>query len=127
MQFPQHNVVSILEHSSSILRFKITTTTLENTVIMYGINGSIEKYYPMRSFDYRAMHSAIIVQCNLNTTYNCSELYIRVEGKPEMHNTSFHLVLIEMVHPQFYRKINIFNNFTVFIITGMYSYLQNYH
>lgn len=117
-QFPETNTVDIRENSSAVLRFHITATSLESISIVYRTNGSLHNYHPRTAFDYRALHSAIIAQCNTNTTYDCYELYIRVEGNQEIHNTSFHLVLIEMQGRNVFRQINISNFFTVKIRTG---------
>lgn len=114
VQIPEQHEVHIAKNSSAVLRFKITAANLDNTAIMYGVNGTNQNYYPVTNFDYTLLHSAIVAQCSVNANYHCLELFIRVEGKPEINNTSFHLVLIEMQPPNIFRHINIFRNFTVF-------------
>ena len=116
-QFPERSFVEIMENSSTILRFRVQANSLARTSIQYGINGTRQKYHPITSFDYNVFHSAVAMPCNINNTYDCTELYIRVEGKKENHNTSFHLVLIEMQHFSF-RQLHISNFFKVHITTA---------
>lgn len=117
-QFPEASRVDIQENSSAVLRFHITATSFDSVSIVYRTNASRRNHHPGASFNYRALHSAIIAPCHTDNSYECYELYIRVQGDQKIHNTTFHLVLIEMQQPHIFTQMNITSSFTVQIRKG---------
>lgn len=121
LQIPQQHRVYIAQNSSEILRFKITATDLENISILYGVNGTSQNFNPEpSSFDYTSLYSAIVSDCSKDGQQECAELLLRVEGDCQLNNTSFHLVLLEILFPSI-RPIDVSHSFTVFI-SGMKYY-----
>ena len=120
-QFPDVNTVDIKENSSAVLRFHITATSLESVSIVYRTNASRRNNLPATSFNYRALHSAIIAPCHTDDRHECYELYIRVQGDQRVHNTTFHLVLIEMRQQNVFTPMNVTNSFTVQIAKGTFE------
>ena len=114
-RIPEQNVVEIAEETFKFLRFQISTSRFAVISITYGINGTRTNFHPRPTLDHTATYSAIVNPCNVTTIDVCQELWIMVQGKAEIHNTSFHLVLMEEVAPRDIRRINVMEYFIVLV------------
>lgn len=112
---PRQSVVEIEQNSHQVLRFQISSENLAPIDIRYNLNENTTAFQPRSTLNYTAVHSAIVIQaCSdiVNISETCRELWVTVQGKPELNNTSINLVLL-MGEPQNIRRLNVTSSITV--------------
>ena len=120
-QIPEQNDVEVAENMSRILRFRIIREETTKIIIKYRVNET-SSHHPEKALNLNALYTSTIVNCTTGSSLLCQELQILVQGKWEIHITSFHIQVFN-IGPAIgmIQEIAIAEHFKVHFTPGMYQ------